>query len=435
MPDKFVRKVLAILYPPNGTYESAYTSTFEDSELPSATPTFSSSLTVESAVPKFYISEAGIKGLQTVLWLINHTIRYIYYSPTIGCFGSILLIYVNEVMCYEILRDIVTRSNSAKHVLDKFFALNADEFRHLVAVASKVILKNVENLEIYLDANRIDFSGLLADIIKVFFIGYFKLPFVTRALTLVMCEGNRGLVKILVAVFKILSENFSEFKGDFCSQFKSCCFNYENFSNLFKTANKIKLPNNFKQDLQLPDLKNLTCLKYSRPQCNFSSKLASICELELIWSNIPNIYSHCALDLFFSTDRDGFSLRSFLRKSSSLKRNTPFIILIQSESHGVLGVFVDCTVNANDKYVGGHECFIFTLRPTPALYFSTGANDMHAFVSDSIIMLGGGKTGSALTIDKDLLKCTSSECETYGNPVLISESFNLLSLEAITLNI
>ena len=49
------------------TIQNSYFSTFQNSELPSATPTFSSNLTIESAVCKFYINSAGLKALQSVL--------------------------------------------------------------------------------------------------------------------------------------------------------------------------------------------------------------------------------------------------------------------------------------------------------------------------------------------------------------------------------
>ena len=77
--------------------------------------------------------------------------------------------------------------------------------------------------------------------------------------------------------------------------------------------------------------------------------------------------------------------------------------------------------------------FIFTLRPKPALYFSSGKNEMFAHISETIMIFGGGSQGCALTIDKQLLQCTSSPCETFNSPILITDSFNLLALELICL--
>ena len=365
--------------------------------------------------------------------MLSHTIPYIYYSPIITSYASLLLVYVTESRCFEILENMISLSNERKDVLNKFFTLDAEQFKTLVGIACKMIFETVEGLKSYIEAKNIDFCAAVADMIKNFFIGYFKLPFLSRTLLWVLCEGNKAIVKVLVGIFKTLSENFSEFRSLFINDLKSCCYHADDDETIFKTALKVKIPKNYNENLELPNLQNLSSFVYKRPKCSFSSKLISICELELVWSSIPHLFSHCNIEMLFSTEKDGFSLRALLRKTANLKKSTPFILLIHTVTHEIIGVFIDNAISPSEAFIGSNYSFIFTLRPKPALYFSSGKNEMFAHISETIMIFGGGSQGCALTIDKQLLQCTSSPCETFNSPILITDSFNLLALELICL--
>lgn len=421
------------MFPPTGTYSQAYSSTFSDSELPKATPTFSSHLTIQSAISRIYINPEGQRALQAILWVLNHSLTNVSFSPTLTNIAGLLLVYTSEFRCFEIIEIICILSNEKKELLEMFLPLDGEQLRQVVGIICKIVYIENDGVMTYMKAKNIDFEEAVADIVKNFFVGYFKLPFLLRALMWMLADGIRAIIKLAVSVVVITSECFSEFRNDFITDFKKACYSFDNDEQIFTQAKKLKILKNVTEDLNLPNLKNLTFYRYIRPRCEIAPKLISMCELEIIWANIPSLFQHHSVEQFFSTASDGFSLRALLRKAQSLKRNSATLLLIKSESREITGAFFDVVLASNEKFVGTNNCFVFTLRPELKMYFSTGANDMFAFVSETILLFGGGYFGSALTIDKELLHCTSSKCLTFNNPVLISESFDLIELEVLTI--
>jgi hypothetical protein len=422
VPNKVIRKVYLILFPSAGSYAKEFAATFQDEEIPSTTPTFSFHLTVESAVTRFYINSPGIKALKSLLWVINHRFSNLYYSPALPAMASVILTFTTESRAFEILEALIQISIEKKQTLEQFITVDANQFRQLVALIVNTLYSQIDGLESLVQVRKINLPASIAEMLKVFFIDYFKLPFLLRSLNWVLSEG----------IFKCISGHIAELSS-FESEFQAFCYTFDDDEEIFFHAMKTKINVRRKTELELPILKNLSCFKYSRPKCESFPTLITACELEFIWAGIPEIFKHYTLNSWFSTTNDGFSLRALLRKGAEQTKTSASLVLVKSQSHQIIGVFFDSGFVSGDKYTGTANSFLVSLRPNPAIYFSTGVNDMYAFISESIIIFGGGSSGPALTIDRELLHCSSNSCLTFNNPPLLSG--DLISLEVLSLSL
>lgn len=110
------------------------------------------------------------------------------------------------------------------------------------------------------------------------------------------------------------------------------------------------------------------------------------------------------------------------------------ILIILTEKEEILGVFLDRAFHKSMNYIGECESFVYSLKPEPMFYLTTGLNQMYGYVHTDMMLFGGGGEGPALTIDEDLLKCSSFRSETYLNNALSENFFNAKICEVIALN-
>jgi hypothetical protein len=423
--------VLNILVPPTGSYLSERDSHLKD--LPNFTPTFTSKMTVETTINTLYLTTSGLNSMKTLLWVLNYKFININYSPFIVPFCSLLLIYQSESRSFEVLDFLITTSCEKRELLEKFFTTEAEQFKVLVGLIVSTIFQEIEGLRSLVHARRIDFPKAISELLKSFFIGYFKLTFLQRFLSLFLAEGLTALVKISVGIFKVAADSLSEFRKDFNFELKQFLYSQDDDDPIFTAALKVKITKNALKDLEVPDLTGLTVFKYFRPRLEFQSSIASVCELELIWTYLPDFLRHSKAVKSFSTADNGYSLKNLIRTCSVVKGQKGTILLIKTKSKDIVGGFFEAPVKICSSYVGSFSSFVFTLKPIPKFYSSSGVNDFHAFFSENVVLFGGGKNGIALSVDQELLHASSSECETYANPVLVDSFFEILDLEVLSI--
>ena len=67
--------------------------------------------------------------------------------------------------------------------------------------------------------------------------------------------------------------------------------------------------------------------------------------------------------LVFSTDRDGFSLKSVYRKMEQLEKDAPALIAIRDTDDCCFGALVSHNLRVTEKFYGTGESFLFRIRP------------------------------------------------------------------------
>lgn len=348
-------------------------------------------------------------------------------------FCSLLLLYINESHCFEIIDNLLIVSNEKRELLEKHFIIESEQFKVLTGVACCVIYNEVEGLESLVKARNIDFSRAVAEIFKNFFVGFFKIGFLQRLVSWFVADGILALIKVVVGVFKVVSDTLSEFKRDFLVDLRGFCYTLDDDDLIFAAAHRVKIGKIDFNHLTIPNLTGLTAYKYIRPNYSFESRIISNHELESIWSHVPDYLKHCEIRRIYSTTDCGYSLKNLLRVCSIIPKQKATILLIKSLSCEVVGGFFEHEVEVCSKYVGGYNSFVFKLKPLPCFFGSTGANDLHAFLSENVVLMGGGNQGVALSVDEELLQGSSCVSETYGNPVLIAENFEIVEVEVLSL--
>ena len=134
-----------------------------------------------------------------------------------------------------------------------------------------------------------------------------------------------------------------------------------------------------------------------------------------------------------STIRDGTSLSTMYRKSSCV---SPTVMVVRDDSGYVFGCFATEAWVANGgggaKYYGTGETFVFQLVPQMVAYKWARTNSFFMASSSGYVASGGGgeSGGAALYIDGELLRGSSSPCETFRSGSLSGKpDFGVKALE------
>ncbi|KAM7261523.1 hypothetical protein ACFE04_008890 [Oxalis oulophora] len=151
---------------------------------------------------------------------------------------------------------------------------------------------------------------------------------------------------------------------------------------------------------------------------------------EFLESSLPNIVKGCQWVLLYSTQKDGISLRTLIRKSSDLPG--PCLLIVGDVKGAVFGGMIECPLvpTPKRKYQGTNQTFVFTtIYGAPRLFRPTGANRFYHMCTNDLLGLGGGGD-FALRLNEDLLSGSSGACDTFGNLCLAhSSEFELKNVE------
>lgn len=151
---------------------------------------------------------------------------------------------------------------------------------------------------------------------------------------------------------------------------------------------------------------------------------------DLMNDGVPIRFHESSLNLVYSTDLHGMSLRTLFSKT---KNTSPTIIAIRDTENRVFGCYATQAWRASaTRYYGTGESFVFgsytklrsggdgkSKRRAMKVYKWSRSNSLFQFTSSSFLAMGGG-TGShfALWVDEDLFMGTTSTCSTFTNPPL-----------------
>ncbi|KAK9804664.1 hypothetical protein WJX73_007489 [Symbiochloris irregularis] len=136
--------------------------------------------------------------------------------------------------------------------------------------------------------------------------------------------------------------------------------------------------------------------------------------------------------LLYSSGRDGISLQTLYRRA---EHNLPSVLLVRDHAQSVFGCFAAEGWKVAPRYYGNGESFVFQIQPDSGLWrwhqrrMDVCRNDFFQFGRVDRLAMGGGPR-YAISLDGDLLRGTSGECETFGSPCLAcSEEFEIGRVE------
>lgn len=148
-----------------------------------------------------------------------------------------------------------------------------------------------------------------------------------------------------------------------------------------------------------------------------------------ISENLPaRIYGN-KWKLIYSSFKHGISSSTLIR--SSRDHGGPNLLIIKDDMGYVFGAFSShAWYNAEPKFYGNGECFLFQLHPMFQVYKWTSKNNYCQMIENNRLIMGGGQGIFGLWIDEDLLSGSTQPCETFDNEVIASASyFKIFGLE------
>lgn len=124
--------------------------------------------------------------------------------------------------------------------------------------------------------------------------------------------------------------------------------------------------------------------------------------------------------LLYSPEVHGVSIGTFFRQCQAWPGET--LLLIEDSNGAVFGGFASHTWQAQSRYFGHPECFVFRFPPEDdrcEVFGSAGHNEYFLFADCSGLMMGGGRH-PAIWIDQNFLKGTSGPCKTFGTTAALT---------------
>ncbi|XP_024518240.1 oxidation resistance protein 1-like isoform X1 [Selaginella moellendorffii] len=166
------------------------------------------------------------------------------------------------------------------------------------------------------------------------------------------------------------------------------------------------------------------------PSMSQSSSLISQELQSVLHSALPTLARHRHWLLLYSTWRDGISLLTLYRKSSTVIGHC--LLAVADTTGTVFGALLSAPLNPSTtkKYQGDANTFVFTtVSGAPQVFHSTGANRYYVLCTNEALALGGGGH-FALYLDNDLQNGSSGESQTFGNTCLAyADEFKLKDVE------
>lgn len=120
-----------------------------------------------------------------------------------------------------------------------------------------------------------------------------------------------------------------------------------------------------------------------------TNTMLTIQELQEIWRWIPLRFRIANLSMLFSTQTDGYSLKSFYNKCGDA---SPTLILLKTKKGAIFGAFASHPWSERQglkAYFGSGETFVFSLRPTPVKYAWSGIACFGGAAIDEYFLMGG----------------------------------------------
>ena len=135
---------------------------------------------------------------------------------------------------------------------------------------------------------------------------------------------------------------------------------------------------------------------------------------------VPNYVRIRIPQIVFKASEDGFNIRNLYNSVDEYVDSYQMcLILIKTNNDQVFGVFLDMMPFPNSQqFQGGHDSFVFTVRPNLEAFYSTQKNDFILMAALDYMAVGAGGKGPALRID-DLLKDGNTYVsDTFENKLL-----------------
>jgi len=298
--------------------------------------------------------------------------------------------------------------------------------------------KNFEELWKHLKDLHVDVIEIWRRWLLRFFVGVLPYQCCLNVVDLFLLEGNHTLLRVGCALLEVLEPALREAKTTRQAEKLLLCIKEVPFEVIFTQSKKYDLP---RRALRQRLLSNMFLLRkrgpvegsmvlFERPLLSAPSKVVSALEFEAILSFLPSRLHVREPVLIFSTNRDGYNLKTFAQKNEPFEQTLFFIKTTEGKR---FGAFLSKGWKLSKNFYGNGECFVFSFETTVIKHgWRSGQKDFYMKLSKDSLNIGGG----AIWLDEFFSRGRTGFSDTYNSPPLdgsetdlSSSSFSLSVLE------
>ena len=165
------------------------------------------------------------------------------------------------------------------------------------------------------------------------------------------------------------------------------------------------------------------------PKLNFPSQILSYKHLREIHVNLPYYHQFKNLQLVFSPNIHGMSMRTFYY---NCKNFSSYIIVIEDQNENIFGGFINDKIKCSDNFYGTGESFVFTFYKSERIhcFHATGTNDLYIRTDEDSISIGASSNLYSLFVNGDFNTGYTDYTKTFNNPLLTEDSkFDIYRME------
>eukprot|EP00301_Raphidiophrys_heterophryoidea_P019789 c4642_g1_i2.p1 GENE.c4642_g1_i2~~c4642_g1_i2.p1 ORF type:complete len:517 (+),score=141.75 c4642_g1_i2:61-1551(+) len=381
------------------------------------------------------------KSLLMQLCVLHNEFPEVEWCPQLPAFVCLLLDVVDCHEAYHIVSHVIKQD---KHLQPSFhFTLTRSRWNAVLLSSVATALERLPAIRKHFDLLNVQVDHL-APLLKNMFLNFLPVEFMSGALTPFLYEGNKILIRYLIATLQFYSDTLLKLKS--CSEvcvlltspqplsptrqiFIKGAFGVRNLSkaDLARRMGRVK-GNTRIAATSLTTNNHFYVPKFTN---NTRSSILSDTQLFQLWQWVPDAHLRRSnAKLVFSTEANGYSLRMFYKMCA---KDSPTVLVVQDTSKRVFGGFVTAAWSLDTRVAGTSDCFLFSFAlDQPAAFRVTGDNEIFQLTAPHSLQMGGGGDGPGLSIDGDMHEGSSNWCETFDNDPLVSSesgSFQISRLE------
>jgi TBC1 domain family member 24 len=393
--------------------------------------------TFEENLPNHFLNEKGVDAIKELLWLLYSVVPNIEFCPLLIKIISLSLIFLSKEETFAFMKNLMIQDYSNKNLYKIRFRLRfnyeenkklipafLESFKNITKTTGKEIFKKLSNL-------KFEVEILIEDMFFNLFIGYLNFTFLHRVFILYLNEGCKILFRVAYAILKTLKNDILDINKleHVISTIKSKTFELKDEHSFFSHIYYFKLTerNNMYEEMKIVEtFKPNKIENYYIPTLNGESNIMSDDEIFGLWNIFPDNFKLKDAKLIFSTDYQGKSLDRIYETCLDPENSCFNCFLILSTNKGdVFGVIMSLPLDKNRTgfYKLAYTA-LFVLRPYTMIYEIVQSSDRMILCVEDKILIGLGKEGPALEIEKDLLIGFSYKSEIFGSPCLAASSIN-----------
>lgn len=378
------------------------------------------------------LTHQGIICAQRILCVLAMENPDVHVCPILPDLVQLFLHYLHEPEAYVATKLLLLRSKTLrKHPQQSatlFFPVDHKGEKALCHSFDRLVKRFIPTLYAYMKQHKFSVATIIFH--KWFlrlFVGAFPMKTVLRIFDIFLLDGLKGLFRVGLVILKSCAPKltskpyhaaeFSEFLSSFTHHkvdaLQSCPIQTKSLSVPRATIGAM-----YTRHLRkLVGVQEPSPTVYYRPKNLHTSELIAEDEFERLWTWLPTKLRIRDPKLEFSSAILGRSLRYTLHMIGEFQHT---LFIIRSSEDTVFGFFASSSwKHQHHKYFGDRDCFVWTLRPSPAVYrwSNASANDHMQHVDSHSISLGAGPP--AVVIHEDYI--TTNECPTFQNPPLAKD--------------